>query len=542
MAGGGQAAQMIATGVVAGLSRTGTGIMDRISAVSGNSGGTWIMDGLIASQTFYNKVTAASDDEKIKLLVSSLLSDFQSKVPTRLFDLGSVTQFVDNANAQIMKFVKDVFDGLAKDWKNQCVGDFGRLLYPMVMGKDFGMFFHTFSKKVIQAYYPELRGNNPTFNGESSDLRLTAFGERVRATYTTAMAPTTWAYAKDPYAPWWINKDMHFTNKIFQSVVARDDAPWEFKEQIKSYVENSVAVPLAFSKPPRGNEKARWVYSRAIDRLEVSLETGSGSWSFKRHEPTRLDLPDDPPIDQVTAMSSAAGGGLLSTDTLSAVPFLFIPALKGILQGGISKEILSTQRGNGISVSGIPDDTLFKPFFDQPVWSKQARFIDGGYADNTGLAFGIAQMQEDLGGIPEELRAIQVDYNGNSLPSLFAKDGEVAGGIFVLPVNLCELSKGSKPQVFKETYPTSEDEGWSSPLGKGIRIWKGTVTTVKNPWYNIQAGWKVTILLVDAKRDSLPIMLHPGITQPFDWEQYKDAAADVANVVAYGDLVKSFLA
>jgi len=443
MAGGGQAAQMVATGVIAGLSRTGPRTMERISAVSGNSGGTWIMDGLIASQSFYDSVTAASDDNKIKSLVGSMLQDFKTKVSDpnfgpRTWNLGAGEKIIDGSFAKIMKNVKDLISqaakvlkangqNIAKDlrnvgqfigkkeadekaekvaaagvWSGDCANDAGRLLYPMFMGISYGAQFHTFAKKVIEAYYPELRGSDEanegfytsstfTFNSASSTLALTAFGKRVRATYTTAMAPTTWAYAKDPYydrAKDWFGlvKDNLWTNKIYQQYVAHDNAPREFKAQMKSYGDKSVAFPLAFSKPPQrtAQAKAGWVYSKYIARLELRLETTSPTVI---HEPTTLKLPDDPSIEQVTAMSSAAGGGLLSTDTLATK--LFCP-----------KEILSIVRGSGISVSGIQDSKL-NEWRVQPEWSKQARFVDGGYADNTGFAFGIAQMQADLGGVPE---------------------------------------------------------------------------------------------------------------------------------------------
>jgi len=155
------------------------------------------------------------------------------------------------------------------------------------------------------------------------------------------------------------------------------------------------------------------------------------------------------------------------------------------------------------------------------------RLLDGGYTEQTGVAFTLATMQRDARpGEPLKIIVVNNDAcypdagNEASTRQLFANPplgdrlapcsydpftrtvcpNQTASGEFQRGT-ISEMAKPI-PQMFAEPYPA--DGQWQTFLqdpkvtGKCVgRSWEGKVTTVDNPWFNVKGGTEVSLIILN---------------------------------------------
>lgn len=243
-----------------------------------------------------------------------------------------------------------------------------------------------------------------------------------------------------------------------------------------------------------------------------------------------LDSALPPLLLEVAAASSSAYGALGSPTLIDA---LIQEKISGVKQAivkqclplGIETQAapLLTPEADVVDSSSRrlmaplpPDDFLF-------------RFLDGCYADDTGAAMALAQMQANCrageldcsGEVPYRLLILD-DLTYDPLRNLMA--GSLTGSC---PNNtICPYADYWHParpsaQIFAESFPES---GWKpyatadTYSGEGrvkgnvtSMYWEGTLTTVDNKWFGVVGGDKVSVIYLSSNYETsdAPMMI-PG--------------------------------
>ncbi|CAB9522587.1 expressed unknown protein [Seminavis robusta] len=144
----------------------------------------------------------------------------------------------------------------------------------------------------------------------------------------------------------------------------------------------------------------------------------------------------------------------------------------------------------------------FENFLSSPTIMKaMTSFVpDGGLAENTGMAFALAQLQADY------------DYDESSTATLLLFNN-IEGDSFVealfTAVNETEITGISpfcypKPTLFIDAYPTDDFQNYTNTMVEWnntmyehfAQYWQGEVTTVDNPFYGVTGGQKLKLLII----------------------------------------------
>jgi len=155
------------------------------------------------------------------------------------------------------------------------------------------------------------------------------------------------------------------------------------------------------------------------------------------------------------------------------------------------------------------------------------RFLDGVYADDTGAAMALAQMQADCrageldcsGEMPYRVLILD-DYSYDPLRNLMA--GSESGNCFnntICPSTGFWSPAHPSAQIFAESFPES---GWKTYAvadiydGEGkvtgnvtSKYWEGTLTTVDNKWFGVVGGDRVSLLYLSSNylNSDIPMMI-----------------------------------
>jgi len=302
---------------------------------------------------------------------------------------------------------------------------------------------------------------------------------------------------------------------------------------------NNVTLLQCVSLPPDA-----WL-SREKGIQEVSLKLGGAafnyslpachvsepdanlsSWLFYPKDAITLSttgeslvLPVDPLIATVTSASSSAEG------------YAGSPTLIKQYAGNVSGSSTDTVSCliDACYPSGL--EVLTTPMAGS--WTDENHYvlIDGGFTEVTAAAFTLGKVQADCsaglfncsGGLP----LIIVDHDkGLGLPPLFTRKG-LPGEPPPLPDEptlFAGYAGGApgllapEPTIFHETFNwlNSSHGGWKdyipAPLNNGTsaRYWTGTLTTVENSLYGVQANFHVKALLLQPRQVQVPTAQLPA--------------------------------
>jgi hypothetical protein len=558
MSGGGHHAMTISTASVAALSKLG--ILDEVNYVSGNSGGTYVLDGLLVGSNFYDSVTDKNAD--IRVVIRGLfngyqksLRDHRSKLPEQWWD---IFKWGDWSTKNFLGFLGGFF---ADAWIFDSVGTLDGMLQYLFD-------WHRYVEFSISGFFgDEMQSTS------NAGMTLTPFGRRVTATWLMTVPPDVWVYS--PIT--WIGTKLgtKWTNRVMQIPRANTKGhDWSHQKRVKHAHDKRAAIPVAFELC-RITGRAGWTHPRIVDSYEkeFALDNWESHWHsriidavlwkpniYRSVGKADMIFPENPPLHVITGGSNSALGFMASPGMLTSM-FFNMGENWNVLQGKLGdldldkvrhhwitktllahdewkvsnavwlgKDFLGTFRGAGTRLDGMPEDWT-------GTWQEQVRVIDGGFSDNTGLTFMLAKMQRDY---PKKtlLKAIVVDVGlgaaGEEFSQVHFKHPHYAAGS-VYPS--AALGKGPSkdfkawhdkylgpnalyPQIFAESWP---EAGWKEDKNAKTMVWEGELTTVTNPWYNIKGGWKVHLTMICTwhNKDDVPMGLNPEFKQkqlePFEW-------------------------
>jgi hypothetical protein len=281
-------------------------------------------------------------------------------------------------------------------------------------------------------------------------------------------------------------------------------------------------LPLAHVVRPSGASK--WYAGSNVDI--ISRVTGSG-----RHEEASklplLDSPEPPLLLEVASASSSCYGGLGSPMMVDALVKEMLPWSQQKVANMCLPLGIETQAAPLLPPEmDIVNSSSGKLMAPLPSDDVEFRFLDGCYADDTGAAMALAQMQADCrageldcsGEVP--YRLLILDDSRGPLRNLMA--GSKSGNC---PNNTICPSAGfwypahPSAQIFAESFPES---GWKTYVvadtyteeGKVMgnvtsKYWKGTFTTVDNKWFGVLGGDKVSVIYLSSSYENsdAPMMI-----------------------------------
>lgn len=519
----------ISTASVAALSKLG--ILDEVNYVSGNSGGTYVLDGLLVGGDFYNSIV--DQDVNIGEVIRRMFMGYKKSLfDKRFYNSEGVTATVKN----FLGFLGGVF---ANEGIFDSLGTFNGLLQYLFD-------WHFYVEYSIAGFFGDQMHSN-----SNAGMTLTPFGKRVTATWLMTVPPDVWVYSP---AGWFREKYVNRVMQIPQPNTKGHDS--SDQQKVKDAHDKRAAIPVAFQLC-RITGRAGWTHPRIVDSYEKEFaqDNWDSHWHYKRglfgenlyKSSGKADMifPESPPLHVITGGSNSALGFLSSPGMLSSMlvnmgenwnilkgevndlvkPLLFHDPWKVSNAVWLLKDVLfGAFRGAGTRLDGRPEDWT-------STWQEQVRVIDGGFSDNTGLTFMIAKMQRDY---PKKtlLKAIAVDVGLGAGKEEFSKvhfksPHYDAGGVYpsaALGRGIFHKYVGPNalyPQIFEEGWPS---DGWEEDETSKTMVWSGDLTTVANPWYNIKPGWKVRLTLI-CTWHTLEMALNPEFKpeqlQPYEWAASK---------------------
>ena len=283
--------------------------------------------------------------------------------------------------------------------------------------------------------------------------------------------------------------------------------------------------------------------------LSVALTSLKGKLIFNENSQTLATL-----ASRIKAMlghrGGFMGGGLLGTNKLGDL--LKNTAVSTSGEPTVSKIASIT----GVEHEGEFGEIRFPDF----------RMIDGGYVDNTNVALTLGAMQRDASGETtgqRRLRLISIlhapsqpyDKRNLNFRALFADPDPDQVMAFTETLGRSNWgmstetglsasmpsTKAPMPQIFANSYPNSDEEWhagvvdlapthhWpenvhgpdlaaSYPSRPGF--FSSVLTTVKNDWYAVEAGWEVDVLFISP-------MCNSGTMG--DWPAYRECAVEMTD-------------
>ncbi len=291
------------------------------------------------------------------------------------------------------------------------------------------------------------------------------------------------------------------------------------------------AVPIALAVDATGARE--WRYNSAA------------TLSVQGSSPAALSLPADPTIGMMTASSSAAAGCLTSSTMTGQAISPLAAALLG--------QCLPVLEAHGVPIDGSSSVAVFPQSY---------RLVDGGYADNSGVAMGLARLQSDCAHatvdcLVEPPKIVLVDHGQEgddaSTRKLFRMPASQqtvltqAGGAIThwsaaIPSMLAPLAT-----IFDADYPSST--GFTS-YGSGASLyWRGTLTTLANQWYGVTGGLVVDVLILHPRttQQLVPAASY-RVSTPAEQQQYaaafttEYASEAAAQAAALAPVLSSFFA
>lgn len=173
-----------------------------------------------------------------------------------------------------------------------------------------------------------------------------------------------------------------------------------------------------------------------------------------------------------------------------------------------------------------------------------SRFIDGAYTEALGAAWALSSMQRDCrlgrrdcsGGLAMIITMHDdADWQSGCIEDLFGPERPA-----LVPNNLAELRPLSRPnpRIFADDFP-NRSQWIGTEVGMQTdrvhaSLWRiaRTLTTVDNPWYGIEAGHRVTTLLIQFQIDG-PLMVSSDRPQAHrdNWREHRKLLMPITEIV-----------
>jgi len=297
-------------------------------------------------------------------------------------------------------------------------------------------------------------------------------------------------------------------------------------------------IPAAWHVPAKssqGSQATWWSPKYKISSMQVHEPCPLCVLRRRRRSPLSTGLAT-PTVGQAAAMSSAAAGILGTTSLLGDAA-----AKRDLRLTGEALQLTMNRinlQGMGVCAGPLPND---RPRgCDYP----SVRLIDGGYADNSGIATVIAKLQNELG-IAVTLKVVALDSNQLSGTKEESQQLSGWGGLFSGPASTNLYGAQDHPisnQIFSESLEAADIPGTDlnhSSLGahQNFTLSHGTYTTVANTLYGVKAGQKVEMLGLHINSVLSTILLDEGDTVT---NKYTELAQATYEVMANNKIIETF--
>jgi len=318
---------------------------------------------------------------------------------------------------------------------------------------------------------------------------------------------------------------------------------------------------------------ASYQYSTELDDMDVSISPTPKQHSFDDWEDFHLYPGDNGKVymDQITesksSLSPAFGGGTYSTlvqvaaisSAAAGAGSPLVPSLFTQFTSPIGYELEQQNATAALKLFKQAVDRIYnEPMLDKFAvcnqWPNQCGlsdgvFIDGGFVDNPALVINVAQYQIAGGDLDDTLRVILTNTNqawGTDYQySLFLQyfnspinDG-IEPGAYVWPQGM--LTPYQSHQIFEEFMDESILDGLIEPIPNSnmtTALLKGT--TIDSPIFDIKAGQKVKILLVNLNEPITTYIATPDIVNYFT-EPLADMTVHIAENEELANRIKLFV-
>lgn len=242
-------------------------------------------------------------------------------------------------------------------------------------------------------------------------------------------------------------------------------------------------MPACYVSAGPVTEHSGWLYNDTV-QLKVNED--------------RLVMPKNPEVITIAAATSAFFG-FLSSPTMTKQYFEHVPNVtRNVLAGLYSNAQIGIMRGMAAPLKS-QNATVY-------------RAIDGGYTENTGAPFALAQMQKDCELRPPRMncsvkkRMLIVSHKQKGtegLINLFSRKDLEAGE---LSYDAGARASWEVPYqaIFKEHFEHVKWKTWN-----GVTYWHGDLETVRNRWFAVRGGETINVLLVNINAEDQPSFLSP---------------------------------
>jgi hypothetical protein len=256
-------------------------------------------------------------------------------------------------------------------------------------------------------------------------------------------------------------------------------------------------IPLALVVPPTG--ESEW-FSPQFPISDMEVQQKSAHFWQSNKGPSRLPM-NIPSVGKAASMSSAAAGVLGTPSLLEAAA----NGLVGSVLGTVAKDAIADSHLEGMAVCSGPDDNCQYP---------SMRLLDGGYADDSGIALLVGRLQATHPGKNLRIAAMDSDWcteakkEGLSCDAslnynwgdLFGNQSWSNGNVNVNGIDVPSVSA----QIFDPTLTHVTKHGIlvcpfdpaGQTCGQHSYSLKET-TTIDNPVWGVKAGTKVQFFILD---------------------------------------------
>jgi len=452
-----------------------------VSHLTSNSGGNWFASQFVYSEGFYSKVL----DLKINIseVVAAWGAHYESTVAEAMDANLDVFTVFDAATShvppcpQAAKYIETVLVPLSES-----VGLPGAKWMP-------------FNALILGHEIPDIT----SLRYGDRDMTGLATATLVQQ---TSLPPDVWTSGKATASLEVTTKDGH----------AKSD-----------FNTSHATLPIAHVVRPSG--AATWYAGSNVET--ISKVTGSG-WHKKTSHLPLLETSAPPLLLEVASASSSCYGGLGSPMLIDTLLKNKVSWAKHQIANMCLPLGLEAQAGPLLSPEtdfvNTSSRNLMTPL---PSDAVEFRFLDGVYADDTGAAMALAQMQADCrageldcsGEMPYRVLILD-DYSYDPLRNLMA--GSESGNCFnntICPSTGFWSPAHPSAQIFAESFPES---GWKTYAvadtydGEGkvtgnvtSKYWEGTLTTVDNKWFGVVGGDRVSLLYLSSNylNSDIPMMI-----------------------------------
>jgi len=477
------------------------GALKRVTYVGGNSGGNWLLTQLLWSQEFYSGITG---NKTLTQLMTEWNNNYEYKTS---FTHQALTWITTLPDRKWMK-TKCPLRGNLWDVALKAITGLGKL--PV-------MEWQKYTDIVLDGYIPDIA--SATYAKPRHDL----LSQEITYVQQVSVPPSAWSDADAQ-----LTLNVQFNDSRYTAEFAAS---------------GTMALPAAHYST---SAEHGWLVSDTVNALNVRVSAEAQSLAEKlgkRPTPVAdrvMTLPENPTISSVTASSSAAIGALATPSVLESL----LPAPRGFkcFREAVRDFAVGADFGGGFAD--------VSPTF---------RLVDGGFTDNTALAFTISKVLADCGDCAFAGKFIHFDVdklsqtrvqalftnpvsdtdsspNDSSQPGKLVLDADVPGGKnsagFGRPVTT----------IFANRFPPMHEwTPYADIFGTTSYYWKGRVRTVENQMYNIKAGRQLDLLVFALQLPAGDSIITPGHILNTKWWRRYGPIAD-SQAVGAKPIIEAFVA